>query len=270
MKYHTRHGIIGMMGKTGKLSDSPDYFYKNSKNIISFDSSFSSDSFKVSYAYIPEADFLAIPKKEIKSKYILTQIVSKIDQAFIAIKGRGYKEFRWTRNKYDDKTEVKTEPNSVQEVINFIEYWEVTRGGKYGWQRHSGYDKSFFLNWYEKEKQDIQCLFFYVNSVLVGYSVISLIKDDNAYIYMLGKCDTTYQNLSLYIDFISYERLLGQQESILINWGASSGTLLDYKKKFPLYSLENLYFFKKEDNIPKVSVERSDKGCKEGCYAKEK
>jgi hypothetical protein len=246
MKYWTRHGIVGMMGKSGKLSDSSDYFYKNSKNIVSFNINFTSP-LKVSYAYIPEKDLVSIPKKTIKSKYVLTQIVSKIDQAFIKCRGKKNSEFRWTRNKYDGKIEVKTAPNSTEEVIDFIKLWDDTRGLKYGWQLHSGYDKTFFTTWYQQE-QNIQCLFFYLEGNLVGYSVISLEQDDGAYIYMLGKCSVTFQNLSLYIDLVSYEKLLGDKESILINWGASSGTLLKYKRKFPIYSQENLYFFRRVDN----------------------
>ena len=247
MKYWNKHGQQGMMGKFGQLSSYPFYFYKNSSNIVSFDVKLTTiKEHKVSYAYITEEDFKTIPKSEIKSKYILTQTISKIDSEYLSLEGKKHKDDRNTRNKYDKIVSVKTKPNSIEEVLSLIDIWDAKRGDLvYNWQKHSGYDRSFFTRFYEQEKENLQCLFFYIKGKLVGYSVISLVKDDEAYVFCLGKCDTEYKDISWYIDFRSFDYLLCDEEYVLINWGASSGSLLKYKMRFPVHSLEKLYFFKK-------------------------
>ena len=246
MRYWTRHGKLAMMGKNGSLSDSELYFYKNKSNIISFDINL---KFKenTTYSYISEKDFLSIPKNNISSKYSLIQTISKIDDTFLSVKGSTLREFRETKNKYDKLVTIKKSPNSTTEILELIELWDRTSGIKYGWQKHSGYDRSFFVSHYENEKDKLQGLFFYINDKLVGYSIISLEKEDEVYVYMLRKNDTSYRNLCLYIDFISFETLY-RGSPIFINWGASSGGVLKYKEKFPTASQEKLYFFKLNTN----------------------
>jgi len=243
IKYWTKHGKIGMMGKFGNLSPDPRWYYKNSSNAVCFDVSLTPLP-KTSYAYITESDFLTIPKKEIKSKYILNQIVSNIDDKFLSVRGNKYKEFRNVINRYKG-LDIKESPESLDEVLTFINEWEEYRGdAKYGWQMHTGYDKSFFERFYGKET-DIQCLFFYQVERLVGFSVISIDNPKEPLVYMLGKNDTRLKGLSLYIDFISFKKLYEKFGKVLINWGASSGSLLSYKRKFPIYTEDKLYFFRK-------------------------
>jgi hypothetical protein len=249
MRYWTRHGKMTMMGKAGKLSSSPYFYYKNSKNLVVFIASCSPYGYKVSYAYIPDEDFQEIDKKRIKSKYHLTQVVSLIDDKFASLPGKKNKDNRNIRNKYEKIVEVRESPESIEEVISFIDEWDKTRGVVYGWQRHSGYDKNFFTNHYESEKNSVQSLFYYIKGKLVGYSVISVAREDTSYTYMIGKCLVEYKSLSWYIDYDSFCRLREREGcDVLVNWGASGGSLLKYKTQFPVHSLEKLWFFRLEEH----------------------
>ena len=249
MKYWTKHGMMGMMGKYSFFSESEKFFFKNRKNIICFDTNLKFKNFKTSYSYIREKDFLKIFKKDIKSKYFLIQTISKFDKNFFNLEGKKFKEIRETRNKFNKIIKIKKDAD-IKEILNLIDCWDVNRGEKYGWQKHSGYDRNFFNRFFRQEKSNLQSLFFYIDGNLVGYSIISLLKEnDNIYNYIIRKNDTTYRNLCLYIDYKSFEFLFQNEKEFFINWGASSGSLLKYKEKFPIYEQEKLYFFKLKEQI---------------------
>ena len=63
------------------------------------------------------------------------------------------------------------------------------------------------------------------------------------YNYIIRKSDISYRNICLYCDFKMFEKIYDIcSEDFIINWGGSSGNVLKYKKKFPVYSELPVYF----------------------------
>jgi len=177
--------------------------------------------------------------------YHLNLLISRFDGDFFELRGKKNKEIRETRNKYNKSIIIKKDIENIEEVIGLINCWDKISGVKYGWQRHSGYDKSFFLKYYEQEKKDLFSLFFYIDGVLVGYSVVSKIMDGDCFRYIIRKFDASFRNICLYIDFKIFENLYSEYGGdFRVSWGASSGNVLKYKKKYPIFFEDKVWFYK--------------------------
>jgi hypothetical protein len=247
LSYINRHTIQGMVSKRYNIFGNG--FSKNKNKIVLF--------------YPVPEDLNNFPQKNIYISYLLEQeyenllaeglkltrskdkmLLSKIDQELLSVPGQKFRELRETRNKFDKIIKIKTEPNSIDDIMNLIDIWDDKRGSKYGWQRHSGYDRNFFEKFWQTEKESLFSFFFYLEDKLVGYSIISKLTSDDlqrCYNYVIRKNDTSYRNLCLYIDFKSFQIMHQElQEDFIINWGATS----KYKKKFPIYKEVPTYFCK--------------------------
>jgi len=242
--YINRHTIMGMMSRHYIPFEDFTGFYKSKKRdkVVVFNKDYFEPNCKeINYYYIFEK-----PEIKIKSMYNSTLLVSHFDSEFFKLSGKSNTEVRETRNKYNKIITIKNDIKDIEEVIYLIDKWDILSGQKYNWQRHSGYDRSFFIKYYEKEKDNLISLFFYINDELVGYSVISKIVEDNCFKYIIRKMDISIgRNLCLYIDFKTFENLYNiYSRDFRINWGASSGNVLKYKKKFPVFSEEKVWFYK--------------------------
>jgi len=249
-----RHAVMGMLSKNYKTLDDYKGYQKNSKEVVLFDLSllpiYLSVFPKINLSYLVE-----MPILDLSSNYIILSqrkefmLVGEISDEFMALKGKRWIEIRETRNKYDKVISITNEIDQ-EKVIEFIRQWNELRGkSKYGWQLHSGYDINFFQTFYEQEKDNLWCHFFMLNDELVGYSVISRLAEgkDHCFDYVIRKTRTDLRNLCLYVDFKSFENIYRERKDFRINWGCSTGTLLKYKKKFPVFSLEPRYFVKLKD-----------------------
>jgi hypothetical protein len=172
-------------------------------------------------------------------------VLSHINEEFLNVPGKKYTEFRETRNKFDKIVSVKTEPNSINDIMELIDLWDKNRGTKYGWQKHSGYDRNFFEKFWQEEKNDLFSYFFYIGEKLVGYSIVSKLGNESnplrSFNYVIRKNDTTLRNLCLYIDFKTFFLMYKElKKEFIINWGVTS----KYKKKFPIYEEVPTYFCK--------------------------
>lgn len=249
--YITRHTIMGMLSKNYIPFKNWLGYVKNKNEVVLF---IDSDHIISKYFNYPKInlnyiDKLENPKDKIggyenSSSYFLTNIKSKFDVDFFHLSGKKFTELRETQNKFDKIIEVRNDCD-IDQIISFIDKWNESRGkDKYGWQLHSGYDKTFFNNFYKKEQSKLYSNFFFIEGNLVGYSIISKQSNNNEYQYIIRKCDTKYRNLSLYIDLYSFENIFNKIGEFIIDWGASSGGVLKYKKKFPIYSEEKKWFYK--------------------------
>lgn len=257
MNYISRHSIMGMLSKSYiPLSNNKGYI-KNKKEVVLFSSDDAIISHYLNYPkmnlnYVDEISNIKnkIPNYILSSKYFSHLLLSKLDGVFFELKGEGWREIREARNKYRKCVVIKHDIDPL-EVINFIREWIVKRGDlKYGWQLHAGYDINFFTKYYSIEKDKLWSNFFYIDNKLVGYSVVSK-EWDESYKYLIRKNNIDFRNLCLYIDFYTFERMFSEVGSFIVNWGANSGSLLKYKKKFPIYSEEKKWFYKFKRNEAK-------------------
>jgi len=249
--YINKHTVMGMMSSNYIPFDDWTGFYKNKKRdkIVVFSKDKNIKDYKeVNYYYIFDK-----PEIKIKNIYSSTLLISHFDSDFFKLSGKSNKEIRETRNKYNKVITIENDINSIDEVILLINKWDELSGGKYGWQKHSGYDKSFFIKYYEKEKNNLISLFFYLDNILVGYSIVSNIIENNCFKYVIRKMNVGIgRNICLYIDFKTFENLYNTYgREFYVNWGASSGNVLKYKKKFSIFREEKMWFYKikKEEKI---------------------
>lgn len=247
LSYINHHTIQGMVSERYKSFENG--FKKNKNNIVLFYPALNIKDFNEKNIYINyllEDEYnniisSGIDLKKSKQKMILSQI----DNDFLLLKGNKYHEFRETKNKYDKIISIKNVPNSIDDVLNLIKVWDEISGIKYGWQRHSGYDRNFFCNIWSQEKDQLFSYFFYLEDKLVGYSIISKLGNGENFNYIIRKNNTSYRNLCLYIDLKSFSLMFDElQKPFTINWGAASGNILKYKKKFPIYKEIPVYFAK--------------------------
>lgn len=233
--YINRHTIMGMLSKNYVPFEDWSGFYKNK------------DRTKVTVFNVGEYDFEEVNHSyvDLKNGYNSTVLVSEFCPEFFALSGGKYREIRETRNKWDREIVIKNCPNSVAEVVSLIDKWDEWSGEKYRFTRHSGYDRNFFRKYWEAEKDNLYSLFFYLDGVLVGYSIVSKIQDDGCFRYVIRKMDISVgRNICLYIDFKTFENIYKDRKTFYINWGASSGKVLKYKMKFPVYMTKKVYFYK--------------------------
>lgn len=249
--YITKHTIMGMLSKNYMPFNNWAGYVKNKNEVILFTNS---DNIISKYLNYPKinlnyVDKLDNSKNKIKgyinsSSYQLTNVKSKLDAGFFNLSGKKYRRMRAAQNKYNKIVEVRNDC-SVEEIIKFIDEWTIERGKeKYGWQLHSGYDKTFFNKFYHKEKKELWSNFFFIDGKLIGYSIISKNTNNNEYRYMIRKCNVKYADITLYIDLYSFKKVFDDVNEFILIWGASSGGVLKYKKKFPIYSENKKWFYK--------------------------
>jgi len=241
---------MGMLSKTYKPFPDWSGYIKNKNEVVLFDSAnipLHTHYPKINLAYVDKlSNKDIIPGYENTSSYKGTLLYSKLDQDFFELSGKSHIEMRETRNYYDKRDIFTSNSITLPEITDFIKTWNETRGDlRYGWTLHSGYDVNFFTKYWESEKCDLLGMFFYDWDKLVGYSVMSLCPKDNVYYYIIRKNLTSYRNLALYIDYKMFEALYSKvQSDFLVCWGANSGGLLKYKKKFPVYHEQEKWFYK--------------------------
>lgn len=230
-KYISKFCILGMMSERYEVLGNWQGFKKNRNKAVSFYTDFIPDFKEVFFQYIYE-------KPECKSSR-MTQVVSKLDDEFFNLSGKQFKEIRETRNKFDKI--VKMKEYNKDDTLKLIDTWDIQCGGKYHWHRHSGYDRAFFNKWYDLERDSLFSRFFYIDDKMIGYSVLH--KDKECYEYLIRKTDITLRNTCLYVDYKTFEEIHKIDGNFLVNWGASSGSLLKYKRKFPKYEENDVYFY---------------------------
>ena len=235
---------MGMMSKHYIPFEDFSGFFKSKKRdkVVVYSKDFPIDNYKeVNYYYIFDR-----PEIKIKNMFHANLLVSHFDGEYFKLPGRKNRKVRWARNTYNKIITIKNDIEDIEEVIKLIDKWDEFSGGKYGWIRHSGYDRSFFLKYYEQEKENLFSLFFYHNDVLIGYSVISNIVDNHCFTYVARKMDISFgTDIGIYIDFKTFENLYSiYGREYKINWGASKGSLLKYKKKFPVFYEGKVWFYK--------------------------
>jgi len=243
--YINKHTIMGMMSKHYVPFENWRGFYKNKKRtkVVVFDDNYIDNIEEISYYYIKNK-----PKNTKCYNSIL--LVSYFNEEYFKLRGKENKEIRETRNKWNKEIIIKYDIEDISSIIELINKWDEQSGFKYRWNRHSGYDRSFFIKYYEQEKKELISLFFYLGEKLIGYSIISLNSEDKCYRYILRKSDISIgRNTCLYIDFKTFEHIFkNYKKEFYINWGASSGNVLKYKKKFPVYLEKKVYFYKRKKN----------------------
>jgi len=276
---NTIHAVYGMMSMNNNIIDETNNKYyavkKNRKKIFLFPKNASipirledvvaffknyPETSRIALHYLTEDNFTNLRAslknlgcKTSKSKSSL--LVSVIDEEFFELKGKKLREIKETRNSLNKEFYFKVNeplPDIQENISNLLKWWDKNRGEKYGWQKHSGYDKAFFSKWYEPNIDDLICLTFYNKETneLIGYSVVSkhLFVDQNNYnhvTYLIRKCNTDRRNTTLFIDYKTFEYInetVNVGPKFYVNWGASSGGVLKYKKKFPVAVEKNAYF----------------------------
>lgn len=244
---------MGMLSKRYKPFEDFSGYVKNSKEIVLFahQGPYNCDHAydKINIAYSDTKD-VVIQGYTQSSQYKSTLLVSLFEPAFFALAGKEFREIREARNKFNRQVEVKTEVDPV-EVVAFINRWNDERGKeRYGWQLHSGYDINFFERYYLAERQNLWAQFYYIEGKLQGYSVVSKVPVESCFHYLIRKTSDQFRNLCLYADYKMFETIWDDlQVPFKINWGCSGGSVLAYKKKFPVYAEETKYFIKFKRNI---------------------
>ncbi len=250
--YINKHSIMGMLSKNYIPFENWEGFYKNKKRdkIVVFNNIEykNEDAKEINYYYLFE-------KPEYKKYFSSTVLVSFFNEEYFELRGKKCKEMRETRNKWNKKIIIKNEINSINEISDLIKIWDINSGEKYRWNRHSGHDRNFFIKYYEQEKENLYSLFFYFGEKLIGYSVVSKISEDNCYRYIVRKMNISVgRNIGLYIDFKTIENIwreIGRGE-FYVNWGASAGKLLKYKRKFSPFLEKKVWFCKVKNEEYKI------------------
>jgi hypothetical protein len=241
MSYISKHSIMGMMSKNYTPFGNWKGFYKKKDRskctVFSFED-MKEECIENNIAYVDKHETL-------KPSFKSTEVVSTFNKEYFKLEGKENKEIRGTRNKWNKRIEIREE-YKYQEMEDLINWWASTSGHKYHWQRHDGYDRSFFHRYWRPERSKLYSMFFYLEDKLVGYSIVSKEPQDSHYIYVIRKCDVTVgRNINLYIDYKMFEKIYNDVGDFRINWGASSGGVLKYKtSKFPVYSETLKYFYK--------------------------
>jgi hypothetical protein len=230
-KYTSKHCVMGMCSERYQVLGDWQGLRKNSTTAVSFDEGFDPGFKKVNYAYVYTKPAVKASKS--------TQVVSAIGPELVGLAGNKWREIRETRNHFGRIVEARD--YNKGDVLGLIDRWDVQSGGKYGWHRHSGYDRAFFNRWYDLEKDNLISRFYYVGAELIGYSILH--ATEYGYEYLIRKADNTRRNTCLYVDYKTFEGLYGARGGFLVNWGASSGGVLDYKRKFPVHSECPVYFY---------------------------
>lgn len=233
---------------------------------------------KLYLAYLPDVNWQELlieePLLKKNSKSNSTNLISEFSKDYFDLSGATHREIRESRNKFNKKIRL-VNLSKIEDfeqyciyksyIMDLLKTWDQTSGEKYGIQRHSGYDRSFFEKHFWPNKKDYFVNCFFNEEKLVGYSVICLNPIINEttkepyYCYIIRKSLIDERNVCLYVDYKSIElfanenNLIGKQFNV--HWGASSGSLLKYKKKFPVKNESKTWFITL--NYPKKENEEN-------------
>ena len=268
--YVNSSSIYGLMNSNCKILDDKIGFWKSKShnklvlcedNINDIDLS---DTSKISMMYLDKVNY---DKEFWNSKgYDMSKITeaeeifSYIDKEFFSKLNRTVnKEVYETLRKYDNwrksgkMTVVDYSDDRYDSILNMIKEWSSTSGKKYGFFRHDGIDRAFFKRLKNKEiNKDLYDIRIYkVNDKVVGYSVMEHYPsfENHGHVYLIRKAVTDFRNLCLYIDYDTFREKTKYENSIIINWGCSSGGVKKYKlNKFKLAYIKKLYFYNLKKN----------------------
>ena len=268
--YVNSSSIYGLMNSNCKILDNKIGFWKSKShnklvlcedNVNGIDLS---DTSKISMMYLDKVNY----DKEFwnSNGYDMSKITeaeeifSYIDKEFFSKLNRTVnKEVYETLRKYDNwrKSEkmivVDYSDDIYDDILNMIKEWSSTSGKKYGFFRHDGIDRAFFKRLKNKEiNKDLYDIRIYkVDDKVVGYSVMEHYPsfENHGHVYLIRKSISDYRNLCLYIDYDTFREKTKYENSIIINWGCSSGGVKKYKlNKFKLAYIKKLYFYNLKKN----------------------
>lgn len=268
--YVNSSSIYGLMNSNCKILDNKIGFWKSKShnklvlcedNVNGIDLSNTS---KISMMYLDKVNY---DKEFWNSKgYDMSKITeaeeifSYIDKEFFSKLNRTVnKEVYETLRKYDnwrrsEKMIVVDYSDDIYDgILNMIKEWSSTSGKKYGFFRHDGIDRAFFKRLKNKEiNKDLYDIRIYkVDDKVVGYSVMEHYPsfENHGHVYLIRKSISDYRNLCLYIDYDTFREKTKYENSIIINWGCSSGGVKKYKlNKFKLAYIKKLYFYNLKKN----------------------
>lgn len=132
-------------------------------------------------------------------------VILDIQPSFFSLEGKEYSKLRRYRNMYTTKfpLEVKEEPNSIEEIYEFIKLWKVVRKDAH-FQFVTGYDINFINNYYDKIRDKLIALYFYYEGNMIGFTIIEEVNK-TFYNLLFRKTDTRFINSSLYVDYYSFK-----------------------------------------------------------------
>lgn len=257
--YINKTSIHGLMNcRAMILEDAPLMFSKsknNKKNVVVCRDLLShqkeKDYNKINYMYLDDYP------EGYENISNLTEVISEITPELIdCCPKKKFKNIHDAVSKFKDKITVRLlVPDMVQDLIKFINEWAIDErcGDKYGWQLHVGIDKHIISQYINDLvfHCNTQFYVFYDGNEIVGYSCIELSREpyDKPIVYIVRKCRNggKYNNLTRYIDWFTFKEIeslhADASKPLLVNWGASSGKLLWYKKhEWPIYSLKEKWF----------------------------
>ena len=268
--YVNSSSIYGLMNSNCKILDNKIGFWKskNHNKLVLCEDNVNgidlSDTSKISMMYLDKVNY---DKEFWNSKgYDMSKITeaeeifSYIDKEFFSKLNRTVnKEVYETLRKYDNwrksgkMTVVDYSDDIYDDILNMIKEWSSTSGKKYGFFRHDGIDRAFFKRLKNKEiNKDLYDIRIYkVDDKVVGYSVMEHYPsfENHGHVYLIRKSISDYRNLCLYIDYDTFREKTKYENSIIINWGCSSGGVKKYKlNKFKLAYINKLYFYNLKKN----------------------
>ena len=268
--YVNSSSIYGLMNSNCKILDNKIGFWKSKShnklvlcedNVNGIDLS---DTLKISMMYLDKVnydkEFWNSKGYEMSKITEAEEIFSYIDKEFFDKLTRTFnKEVYETLRKYDNWRKsgkmivVDYSDILYDDILNMIKEWSTTSGKKYGFFRHDGIDRAFFKRLKNKEiSKDLYDIRIYkIDDKVVGYSVIEHYPsfENHGHVYLIRKSISDYRNLCLYIDYDTFREKTKYENSIIINWGCSSGGVKKYKlNKFKLAYIKKLYFYNLKKN----------------------
>ena len=268
--YVNSSSIYGLMNSNCKILDNKIGFWKSKShnklvlcedNVNGIDLS---DTLKISMMYLDnvnyDKEFWNSNGYDMSKITEAEEIFSYIDKEFFSKLNRTVnKEVYETLRKYDNwrksgkMTVVDYSDDIYDGILSMIKEWSSTSGKKYGFFRHDGIDRAFFKRLKNKEiNKDLYDIRIYkVNDKVVGYSVMEHYPsfENHGHVYLIRKSISDYRNLCLYIDYDTFREKTKYENSIIINWGCSSGGVKKYKlNKFKLAYIKKLYFYNLKKN----------------------
>lgn len=197
---------------------------------------------------------LSIP---IKYKQRLFNIIKHIDGNYLEFNGKDFRVERWNRNHYDKAGfQVETTFRKIEDVLELLSHWDKFKRSTGTLMTFTGYDKSFFKNYYEenKKKYDLLTLFFYDNDKLIAFQVMEKTSDDFWILHTRKTDRFNYPNLNLYVDIYTFRKIWEEYGiPFYVNMGFEGyKKMTDYKiKRFTTHSRFESYYLKLETEFTK-------------------
>lgn len=228
--FTTKDFILSFLNKKYKLLPNYEGFIKNKYSLTLF-KTMNLDKYlgqfeKITLMNISENEYKIFCKsgiKHTKNKEFSTILFIE-RKYFNDIYGKNNRNLRNSINKFTLKYKIETldKPRAYLDYYDFIKVWESIR--KYA--HHflvTGYDKNYFSKFLFNHKGNLFAKFFYHENTLVGFSIIEHVKE-NLFNYLFRKADTTYNGLTQFIDFTTFQsisRIFNMD--IIVNMGSDMG-----------------------------------------------